>query len=155
MQRATSSMIFTLTLFLLLPAPSQAQHWNAAEQEVLDFTEACWERFVEEDIEAYLSECVHDGYTRWYSGAAMPFDANSERRILPPWFSRNDWAAWDLQPHRIMVSGDAAVIHYQLSSFRTATDGSTSFHTSGRSDFLVREGGRWKVFSVHEHDAGG
>ena len=153
MLEKTTLAILVLAILLLMPLPARAQQWSAEEREILAFTEACWETFAKEDIEKYLAECTHDDYSRWSSGTSMPIDARSERRMLPPWFSRNDWTAWNIQPHRIRISGDAAVIHYQITSYRTSADGSTSFHLGGRSDFLVREDGAWKVFSVHEHAA--
>ena len=143
-------LLFTM-FFLSTSLNASAQQWSSEEQEILDFTNACWETFVTEDVQAYLSSCTHADYTRWPAGALIPFDARSEQRILSDWFSRNSWSIGDIQPSRIEVAGDAAVIHYQLFSFRVSNDGKSSAHTGGRSDFLVRENGTWKVFSVHEH----
>ena len=149
--RLSTLLLMPLALFVVTVVPAQAQNWSAEEQEILDFTEACWETFAEEDVVKYLSECAHDDYTRWTSGASMPFDSGHERAMLPPWFSRNDWVAWDIQPHRIKVSGEAAVIQYQFVNYRSSTEGSTWWVSGGRSDFLVREGGVWKIFGAHEH----
>lgn len=136
---------------LLVPSSSQAQQWTQPEQEILDFTTACWESWSQEMVDRYLSDCWHEDITFWWSGNHLPFGARWVDRAASWWFGLNDWGAWDIQPHTIKIYGDAAVIQYQLLVSSELSDGRMEFYSGGRTDFLVREAGSWKVVAVHEH----
>jgi hypothetical protein len=144
------SAILTTVVLVLLPAGASAQTWSAEEQAIIDFTNACWEMWSQEDVDGYLSDCWHEDITFWWSELNLPFGARWVGRVAPSWFSRHDWAAWDFQTHTVKVYGDAAVIQYQL-MISEIIDGSSEFFNEGRTDFLVRIDGDWKVVAVHTH----
>jgi len=142
------------SLALLIAVPAASQQWTAEEQEIIDFTNGCWEMWQQENVDSYLSDCWHEDITFWWSENAMPFGARWVSRASRFWFGQTDMAVWDVQPHRINIFGDAAVFHYQLLGVDDPAEGPAQFWGNGRTDFLVRENGAWKVVAVHQHRTG-
>ncbi len=142
-----------LPLLVLMPGTVSAQTWSAREQEVIDFTVSCWQNWSQEQVQGYLSDCWHQDITFWFSEHGVPFGARWVERAAQHWFSINDWGAWDIQTHKVKVYADAAVIQYQLLVNSELANGDMEHWAEGRTDFLVRQAGAWKVVAVHTHPA--
>ena len=138
------------SLALLVATPAFAQQWTAEEQEIIDFTNECWEMWQQEEVDGYLSDCWHEDITFWWAPDSMPFGARWVSRASRFWFGHNDMAVWAVQPHAVNIFGDAAVFHYQLLGLDDTAEGLEQYG-HGRTDFLVRENGAWKVVGVHSH----
>lgn len=148
-------LLSATALCFLIPLDATAQSYSAEEQEVIDFTEGCWEMWAEEQVDGYLSDCWHEDISFWWPGLILPFGTDWVSKIAPYWFSMNDWGAWDIMPVVVKIYGDAAVIQYQLVLASSPSGGEPALETWGeaRSDFLVRFDGGWKVVAVHTHEA--
>ena len=140
---------------LLLPPPAQAQQWSQAEQGVIDFTERCWDMWQQEQTERYFSDCWHEDISFWWAGWLMPAGMSWLRENSQFFFGSGGGStpALDFQPHSVRVFGSAAVINYQLLGADVVNDGDPIWWGTGRTDFLVRENGDWRVVAVHQHAA--
>ena len=138
---------------LLLSSPVQAQQWSQAEQEIVDFTTGCWDMWQEGNREEYFSACWHEDITFWWAGWLMPTDISWIRENSQFFFGPGGGSTpvLDAQAHSVNVFGDAAVITYQLLGADVINDGDPVWWGTGRSEFLVRENGSWKVVAVHQH----
>lgn len=142
-----------LLAILLIPDSARAQNWNAAEQEVIDFTDACWTTWFQENVNQYLSECWHEDITFWFSEHVLPFGARWVERAATDWFSTNKVSSWDIQVHTVKIHGNTAIIQYQLLSNERDANQEINHWAGGRTEVLLGDGKDWKVVAVHQHPA--
>jgi hypothetical protein len=149
------STLLLATVLLFVPPPVQAQEWSPAEQEIVDFTANCWDMWQQAEREQYFSQCWHEDITFWWSGWLMPVGMSWIRQNAQFFFGRGGGSTpiLDFQAHSVNVFGDAAVLTYQLLGADVVKDGAPIWWGTGRTDFLVRENGAWKVVAVHQHAA--
>lgn len=149
MLRTTLHTIPVLTLFLLLlPTPSQAQHWTAEEQELIDAIEACWATWNAERFEvAFLEVCrPTEATTYWWTPDTAPLfavsdwirnlQANRENRVL----------SQDLRPLRVQVSGPFGFIWFHGIRLYQSADGSREVESWRGFEVWQRTPEGWSFF---------
>ena len=149
----TSIAIPILTLFLLLPASSQAQQWSDEEQEVLDHLVECWDIWMEGiksgSPERWISECSTPALTYWGSNNGAPsYDNDESLRRNWATFSESDLGWVDIRPVSLTVIDDIAVLHF-YGSWRTRTADGETVNEVKRTEVFRRIDGRWKMIAGH------
>ena len=149
----TSFAIPILTLFLLLPASSQAQQWSDEEQEVLDHLVECWDIWMEGiksgSPERWISECSTPALTYWVPNNGAPSYDNAEN-LRRNWgtFSEDDLGWVDIRPVSLTVIDDIAVLHF-YGSWRIRTAEGETVNEAKRTEVFRRIDGRWKMIAGH------
>ena len=145
------AILISAAIFLSNGFDASAQNWSADEQEIIDFTDNCWDGWFQENVDQYLSECWHEDITFWFSEHSLPFGARWVDRAATDGFTHVDVTSWDFQTHTVKLYGDTAVIQYQLLLNEVNREGTREHWAEGRTDTLIRENGAWIVVAVHTH----
>lgn len=152
MKKVTLFIISSLfTSVLLLPSNSQGQEWTDDQLELWNYVEETWNTWKTGDLDGSL-KVFHDKYLGWSNEALMPAD---KARITKMWtmmmpVTTIDWI--DLQPVRITIADDAAVVHYyfNFSGMYAMGEKKEKFEQSGKnSEFYIKEKGKWMLLGDH------
>ena len=146
----SKSTLLLLAIAVAVPGSINGQTWSAEEQELMAFTQACWDGWRDEEVEPYLDQCWEDDITFWWSEFLLPFGKEWTEQA-DVWFGVYDMAAFAIQFHKITIHDDVAVINYQMIGVDKGPSGELENWATGRTDVLHRHDGEWKVIAVHQH----
>ena len=141
------SAIVLLMIAILGASTMNAQEWTKDQETVWQEIENMWTYWKAGDMDAAFAN-VHADYLGWNNSSPMPMsytkwvDATKESKDL--YSNRN----FDIEPARILVHGDAAVVHYYYSMSYTYDDGEekNKGKDHGRwTEFFVKEGDKWML----------
>lgn len=131
---------------VVLPASVQAQQWTPQQQEVWQAVEDCWAAWFAKDKDTHKA-CFHDDYQFWPASQAAPFGKD---RLDAFWTHVRDAQralAYDVDPVRIAVHGDAALVHWSGLVWYGDSDGGVADAESYQEAMMmVLEDGRWQFF---------
>jgi len=135
-----------IVLFAFLAAPSlQAQDWSKDQKEVLEIIENAWAKWQEGDFDASV-ESIHEKYIGWNQEDPLP---TSKAKWVKSIEKMKDYVKlidYDIEPARILVYDDVAVVHYYFEQTMAYTkdDKTTEINFKGKNaEFLIKEGGKW------------
>lgn len=141
----------TLLLALGIVCTARAQEpsmttpsMTADEQAVWASVEATWQHFAAGDLDAALADYEH--WHRWGIDDPGLWNRADLREHDVRGRSKGHIEDGRLEPVRVQVFGDAAVVHYIAHvTFVFEETGERFPETSRWSDFRIREGGRWVI----------
>lgn len=140
-----------LTAFLMLIFLSttslQAQEWNKEQLEVWKVVEDTWMKWEKLDIEGAM-ENFHEQYQGWNADYALPTDKEKLTKRFNMMKEMMKITFWDLNPARITVTENAAVVnyYYELTFTMKMGEKTKDVTYNGKNvDFFVKDGGSWKL----------
>ena len=132
--------------FLLLPAPVQAQEWNAEQMEVWETVMACW---TSTDIDTQFA-CIHEDFLTWGVGNPVPFKKADSRAHVARWLDTQETTWTYFQPLSIDVRGDMAIVLYVMNwAERNRATGEETSGIINWTEVFKKEGGRWLLLTDH------
>jgi hypothetical protein len=114
-----------------------AEEWNAEQKEVWSVIEAGWEKVKNQDAEAMVGN-VPDNAVIWWSGGTAPHRVELLKGAYERWFSYEKVTGSELQPLRIEIFDNIAIVAYYASYKSDKRMGKTkNFGT------LMKQGDKW------------
>ena len=136
-----------LTIVLMVPLSLHCQEWTKEQTEVWKVVEAMWSNWKAGNMEAAFAD-VHDNYLGWNNESPMPL---SKAKWVGSMIENKDSYShqdYDIEPARIVVQDNCAVVHYyyQFSLIIKEGDESTAMKDQGKwSEFFIKEKGKWML----------
>ena len=122
-----------------------AQEWTKEQKAVWQTVENTWMKWKAGDPDGAVAS-LHPKYQGWSDESPLPMN----RDAVLQWFrSMKDKQTVDgymINPARIAVTENAAIVHYYYQYSVTYTVGDQKKHEEGKgkyTEFYVKEGGRW------------
>jgi len=136
-----------------------AQEWTEEQKEVWEGVTQGWTDIANSDADA-LSAGYHEQYQGWSNDAPLPSSKEMFFNWLKGAFAMGAKINWyNINPARIVVTENAAVVDYYFSYQVATPDGNGGMETSVISGknvfFLVKEKGQWLLLgdmSVNDSD---
>jgi hypothetical protein len=124
-----------------------AQEWTKDQQEVWNEVEKMWSNWESGNIDAAFVN-VHDKYIGWNNTSPLPI--SKSKWVEPAKKDKDKYTnkGYDIEPARILVEGDAAVVHYYYTMWWIYDNGEKKENgiSKGKwSEFFIKEGGKWKL----------
>jgi hypothetical protein len=141
----TSLKIAMIAWFAFFASTAFAQEWTKAQKEVWQVVEEQWAKTKAGDINGALAY-IHEKYQGWNKEMSLPVT----KEMTMKWFKKiNEISKLDdynLNPARITVTDDAAVVdyyfYYQVSMLQGDKKEPKTFYGKN-AEFYVKEGGKW------------
>lgn len=139
------SAIVLLMIAFLGASTLNAQEWTKDQKEVWKVVENAWAKMQEGDYESSYAT-IHEKYLGW--NHEMPLPTSKEKWVKSIEMMK-DFAKlkyYDIEPARILVYGDVAVVHYYFEQHIVFTkDGEeTDYSYKGKNaEFYIKEKGEW------------
>lgn len=139
------SAIVVLLLAFLGSSSLQAQDWSKDQKEVLEIIENAWAKWQEGDFDASV-ESIHEKYIGWNQEDPLPTSKEKWVKSIEKMKDYVKLTDYDIEPARILVYDDVAVVHYYFEQTMAITkdDKTTEIKFKGKNaEFLIKEGGKW------------
>ncbi len=148
MKKFTKIAAIAALLIAFLAATSlTAQEWTKEQLEVWKVSQTLWEKWKANDFEGTFAN-IHDSYQGWNNENPLPMSKMKWMDEVKPYMDMMSDMTYSTEPARIVVVGDAAVIHYYFSySFMISKDDKKKWISNkGKwSEFYVKEKGQWMM----------
>jgi ketosteroid isomerase-like protein len=137
--------VFAVMIFTALTSGVYAQDWSSDQKEVWQAVEEGWKAFQDGDIEASKA-LIHDKYQGWSNEYPLP---SNKAKVLKHYamMSENMKVMYfDMEPARITVVGDAAVVHYYFNFVALFSYEGKEFEREmegKNAEFYIKEKGKW------------
>ena len=146
MKKLMNYAVIAAIVFSFLGASTLvAQDWTKDQKEVWKVVETAWSKMQEGDLES-SNATIHEQYLGW--NQEMPLPTNKEKWVKKMEMMK-DFATleyYDIEPARILVYKDVAVVHYYYEQYIifTKDDEKTEYNYKGKNtEFYIKEGGNW------------
>lgn len=125
----------------------QAQQWSQDEKAVWTVVENMWSNWKAGNMDAAFANVSPD-YLGWNNESPMPI--SYAKWAIPTKETANQYSErdFDVEPTRILVHGNAAIVHYYYSFSWLYNDGDKKTRGSSKgkwSEFLVKDNGKWML----------
>lgn len=130
---------------LFMTSTAIAQEWTKEQKEVWQTVDNMWSKWKAGDVTA-VSAAFHEKYQGWNGEMPLPI---GKEKMVAMFSEMKDMMKIDyysIEPARIVVSGNAAVVDYYFNFSTTSTVGDTKKQEDGNGknvEFYVKEGGKW------------
>ena len=122
-----------------------AQEWTKEQKEVWKVVEDSWTSWKAGDIES-ATACIHEKYQGWNEESPLPLS----KEMVKAWFyemkEKGKADYFSLNPARIVVSENAAVVDYYFNLSVTYTFGEEKKQETAKgrnAEFYVKVAGKW------------
>ena len=139
-----AAMMLT-AIFLIAAANVNAQEWTDDQLEVWQVVESAWENWQNGNYDATF-ESIHEKYMGWNHEDPLPTSKEKWIKTMEMMEGYAKLSYYDLEPARIVVYKNVAVVHYYFSQTMSFTkDGETKeYNFKGKNaEFLVKEKDLW------------
>jgi hypothetical protein len=124
---------------------ARAQEWTKAQKEVWQVVEDGWKYWQTGNVDG-LAAITHPKYQGWDNKSFLPYSKDKSMQQYQEWkdFTKLDY--YDIEPARITVIENAAVVDYYYNYSITITQGDkkeTKDSKGRNAEFYVKEGGKW------------
>ncbi len=142
---------FTIALMLtafLCTSTLLGQNWSKEQKEVWKGVESGWEAWSKGDTEGAFNT-IHDKYLGWNNDDALPMSKAKWMKMYNMYKEMSTVEYYDLNPARILVDGDNAVVYYYFEFYSTFKKGDKvkENHMEGRNvEFYIKQNGQWMLF---------
>lgn len=144
MKKRFNTIAISIALFAFLGTSSlSAQEWTEDQKAVWKVTEDMWISWQKGDIDGVFAG-VHENYTGWSNHSDMP---ESKAKWLASLTKYNDMQSmrdYNIEPARIHVERNLAVIHYYF-TYSYMLD-------MGEEKKWISHKGKWTSFMIMEKD---
>ncbi len=151
---ATLSIAVMACMAFLFGSVTYSQDWNKEQTELWNLVDQSWANFAAKDFDATL-KMFHEKYSGWNNESPLPDNFNRVKKFYAMMHEYLEEFKYDLQPARIVIVDDAAVVHYYFSFTMTFTEGKKQHYEGRNTEFYVKQGNKWKLLgdlSVAEED---
>ena len=143
----TIALAMGLFMAFAFPNTSNAQEWTKEQREVWTIVKDSWSKWAKGDVEGSIAS-LHEKYQGWSIDHPLPVG----KAKIKEWYTMmKDFMKvefMDMEPARIVVLDNAAVVHYYFSFSATYTWGeeTKSEEVKGKNaEFWVKDKGDWKL----------
>jgi hypothetical protein len=145
MKKALSFIFCSFIIILLSSSVVFSQKWNRKQKEVWSVVEKGWSDWKSGNADA-VKASLHDSYQGW--SGDQPFPMGKTRvSLMYEWMTANSKIQYFmLNPARIVVVKDVAVVHYYFTFLSQNTEGdeTVSETMSGKNaETYIKKGGNW------------
>lgn len=140
---AKVAAIAALLMAFLVATSLSAQEWTEDQQEVWKVVEDMWSKWKANDIDGTFDR-VHEDYLGWNRSLPMPTSKAKWQASMKKYSEVMHMQDYDIEPARINVERNTAVIHYYY-SYSYMLD-------MGDEKKKIRNEGRWTAFMIMEKD---
>ncbi len=122
-----------------------AQEWTKEQKEVWQVVENSWMKWKAGDVDG-ATAYLHPKYQGWDGESPLPMNKDAVIQWFRAQKERMTVNGYMINPARIVVTENAAVIHYYYSFSVTYTAGDQKKLEEGGGkyvEFYVKEGGKW------------
>lgn len=146
MKKLMNYAAIAVTMIAFLGASTlKAQEWTKEQMEVWKVVENAWAKWQEGDLEASVAS-VHEKYLGWNEEDPLPTTKEKWVKSISMYKDYVTFNYYDIEPARILVYGDVAVVdYYYTQSFTYAKDEEKKdFNLEGKNaEFYIKEKGQW------------
>jgi hypothetical protein len=146
-----TGLITIVSLFCALSTSAQQPSWNEAQSEVWALMKQSWADDVAENGK-WPADYIHDNYVGWGDGEAAPRYKDSVIAWTRFGDESNTILMYEVSPEAIVVEGDTAVIHYNLTTVSEDIKGKRTSRVGRATEVLVRDGQTWKWLAIAGYD---
>lgn len=144
--KKTINIILALSVIFAFSMGSlSAQEWTDEQMEVWQTVEQGWLDWQSGDIET-ASASMHDKMQGWNNENPLPFSKAKILELYAMMKENMKVEYYNINPARITVTDDAAVVHYYFAFYAVYTMGEKKWEEqiSGKNaEFYVKEKGKW------------
>jgi hypothetical protein len=122
-----------------------AQEWTKEQLEVWQVAEKTWTYWKTGDVEG-ANAVLHEKYQGWSNKEPLPMSKEGANQWFQLMKDIQKIDMYTLNPARITVSGDAAVVDYYFYYMATYISGDQKIKMEGNGknvEFYVKAGGKW------------
>jgi hypothetical protein len=122
-----------------------AQDWTKAQKEVLQVAEDNWAKTKTGDIDG-MGANIHEKYQGWNNEAPLPMNKEQMLKVYKKLNEISKLEDYSINPARIVVTDNAAVVDYYfwIQVTNTVGDKKAMEEIYGKNvEFYVKEGGKW------------
>jgi hypothetical protein len=130
---------------LFITSSAMAQEWTKEQKEVWQTVEDIWSKWKANDV-AGAAANIHEKYQGWNGEMPLPIGKEKMTQMFQDMKDMEKLDYYSIDPARITVSGDAAVVDYYFNYTVTRTMGTEKkqVHERGKNvEFYVKSGGKW------------
>jgi len=135
------AVLSSILLFVFISGTIMAQEWSKEDKELWKTIEDSWKKWQDKDVEGTLA-LFHDQYLGWRNEAPMPSDKERVKKMFTWMAEKGEIRYMDLQPVRIAMTKNAAVVHYHYAIMGVWGD-KEEYIKGTNSEFYVKENGEW------------
>ena len=142
---------YTIAVFMLVvlfgATAVNGQEWSKDQLAVWQEVEKGWEAYKSGDAEAAFSG-IHEKYLGWNAEDPLPVSREKWKKEYEMWKQYLTIEHYDIQPARIVVTGNNAVVFYffEMYSVFQKDDMKKTNEMEGRNvEFYVKENGKWML----------
>ncbi|HEX6307487.1 MAG TPA: nuclear transport factor 2 family protein [Longimicrobiales bacterium] len=149
----THRILLALVLAPLIAsqAAAQAPSLTSAQAQVWSVVEQVWRLTGEDRFEDALSH-YHANWHRWGYSVPDLWDRDHLRAFLRA-SNEGIETRTEIRPELVQLHGDAALVHYLAAVKAVEPESGKMMERAIRfSDFLIREGGRWRIIGGYRDD---
>lgn len=137
--------ITIIVLFALTAARLSAQEWTTEQKEVWQVIENTWKNLKAGNVDP-AAFAFHEKYQGWSTSEPLPLSREQATQLLQP--LKDSWkiADYSINPARIAVAGNAAVVHYYFRFTLVIAIGDEKKITNPQgkyTEFYIKENGQW------------
>ncbi len=122
-----------------------AQEWSKDQKEVWQTVENGWAAWASGNMEGAF-DGIHDKYLGWNNERPLPMSKAKWQEMYKKYSEFMKVQYYDLEPARIVVEGDNAIVYYYFSFYSVFEMGDIKEEedVKGRNvEFYVKDGGNW------------
>lgn len=158
MKKLINYAVIALTCVAFLGASTAfGQDWSKDQKEVWQTVENGWVGWKSGDTKATFAT-IHDKYLGWNNEDPLPTSKEKWMSMYEMYQEYSKVEYYSLDPARILVYDDNAVVYYYFEFYSVYTKGDKKkeSHVEGKNvEFFVKEGGKWMLLgdmTVFEED---
>ena len=134
-----------VALFAIMASVGFSQEWSKTQKEVWQVVENSWVKWKSGDFTG-MASFIHEKYQGWNQENPLPMTKEEVLNLYNLMKDNYKLNAYLINPARITVTDNAAVVDYYFQYQVTITEGEKkvlkSYH--GKNvEFYVKEGGKW------------
>lgn len=141
----TKTLLLLCLLLGMGTSGAFAQEWSKAQKEVWQVVENSWVTWTAFDIEGFAA-ILHEKYQGWNNNIPLPITKEMYKKELLEMQKRMKFGFYEINPARIVVTENAAVVDYYFvyETIDTQVEKAAKQESSGKNvEFYTKEGGIW------------
>ncbi|HNS16794.1 MAG TPA: nuclear transport factor 2 family protein [Bacteroidales bacterium] len=137
--------LLLLAMMAIITTSVFAQEWTKEQKEVWQVVENSWMKWKAGDPEGMVA-ALHPKFQGWDSESPLPMNKDAVVQWFRSMKEKSTQDGYWINPARIAVTENAAVVHYYYQYSVTYTTGDQKKQHKGQgkyTEFYVKEGGKW------------
>jgi len=145
--KKTFKMAWIAVLSIFVMQAAHSQEWTKAQSEVWQVVENTWMKWKQNDI-AGSTASLHAKYQGWNSMMPLPISKSDVIKMDEEMKDKSKILQYSINPARIVVTENAAVVHYYFYISEEYTYGEkkeVNDYSGKNTDFFIKEEGKWML----------